>query len=59
MLETVRDRIQKLINEGKSQDQVIAARPTQDYDKKWGNGFMKPDEWVGIVYEGMIKNPKQ
>ncbi|MEE8141711.1 MAG: MBL fold metallo-hydrolase, partial [Planctomycetota bacterium] len=59
MLVTMRDRIQKLIDQGKNKDQVIAAKPTQDHDAKWGNGFMDPTKWVGIVYDGLVKNPKQ
>jgi cyclase len=50
MLATVRDRVLKLVRAGKTQDQVLAAQPTKDYDEKWGKGFLKPDVWVGRVY---------
>ena len=40
MLETVRDRISKMIDEGKSLQEVIDAKPTKDFDKKY------PD-WLG------------
>jgi len=53
MLATARDRIHKLISEGKSQEEVVAAKPTSDLDAEWGGGFMQPDVWVGIVYESM------
>jgi glyoxylase-like metal-dependent hydrolase (beta-lactamase superfamily II) len=36
-----------------ARDEIIAAKPTADLDAQWGNGFMKPDVWVGIVYDGM------
>jgi glyoxylase-like metal-dependent hydrolase (beta-lactamase superfamily II) len=36
MLVTVRERIQKLVAEGKSPDEVVAAKPTADLDAKWG-----------------------
>ena len=36
--------------------QVIAARPTKDYDAKWGNGFLKPDQFAEIVYASAVKN---
>jgi cyclase len=55
MLRTVHDRVQKLIDEGNSRDEVIAAKPTRDLDAEWGRGFMKPDPWVGIVYDGMVR----
>jgi hypothetical protein len=53
MLEKARDRIAKLIDEGKSQEEVVAAKPTSELDEKWGGGFMRPDVWVGIVYDSM------
>jgi glyoxylase-like metal-dependent hydrolase (beta-lactamase superfamily II) len=56
MLRTVHDRVTKLIDEGRTRDQVIAARPTHDLDAEWGRGFMKPDQWVGIVYDGMVSS---
>jgi glyoxylase-like metal-dependent hydrolase (beta-lactamase superfamily II) len=56
MLQTVHDRLRKLIDEGRSRDQVIAAKPTRDLDAEWGRGFMRPDQWVGIVYDGMSRN---
>jgi cyclase len=53
MLAKVRDRLAKLMGEGKTAEEVIAAKPTADLDEKWGGGFMKPDAWVGLVYESM------
>lgn len=55
MLATVRDRIHALINKGQSRDEVIASQPTEDLDAKWGGGPFKPDMWVGLVYDGMLK----
>jgi len=37
MLETVRDRISDMIDEGKSLEDVIAATPTAEFDEKYGN----------------------
>lgn len=56
MLQTARDNIQKLIDVGKTKDETIAAKPTAELDAKWGNGYFKPDMWVGIVYLGMKKD---
>lgn len=55
MLATARDRVQALVRQGKSRDEVIAAKPTKDLDEKWGRGGFEPDTWVGIVYDGMKK----
>ena len=56
MLVDVRGRMQKLIDTGLSRDEIIAAKPTGDLDEKWGGGFLKPNVWVGIVYDGMTGN---
>jgi glyoxylase-like metal-dependent hydrolase (beta-lactamase superfamily II) len=50
MLVGVRDRLRALAAQGKTLDQVIAARPTAAYDAAWGNGVLKPDQFVGTVY---------
>ncbi len=52
MLATTRDRIEPMVRAGRSRDEVIAAKPTADLDADWGGGFMKPDVWVGIAYDG-------
>ncbi len=53
MLRTVHDRLVTLIAQGKTLEQVLAAKPTADFDKDWGMGFMKPDRWIEINYQGM------
>lgn len=53
MLATVAGRVDTLVAAGKTRAEVIAAKPTKDYDAAWGNGFMKPDVWTGIVYDGI------
>ena len=37
MLVTSHDRIKKLFDEGKSEAEVIAAKPLADLDATWGN----------------------
>lgn len=53
MLEAMCDRITDLKAAGKTRDQVIAAKPTHDFDSIWGQGFLQPDSWVGIVYDSI------
>ena len=53
MLVTVRDRISHEIKAGKPLDAVIASQPTRDLDTVWGKGFMKPEQFVKIVYESL------
>ena len=52
MLTTVRDRVEPMLRAGRSRDEVIAAKPSADLDADWGGGFMKPDVWIGLVYDG-------
>jgi hypothetical protein len=58
MLVKVRDRVKPMVASGKSLEQVKAAAPTKDLDAKWGQGFMKPDVWIGIVYDSLKKAKK-
>lgn len=53
MLVAVRSSIHDLKHTGKNRADVIAAKPTAAYDAKWGEGFLKPDVWVGIVYDSL------
>jgi glyoxylase-like metal-dependent hydrolase (beta-lactamase superfamily II) len=53
MLRVVHARLDKLIGEGKTLEQVLAAKPTAEFDAKWGQGFLPPDRWVRINYQGM------
>jgi cyclase len=55
MLVAVYERMTKLIKEGKNIDEIVAAKPTADYDAKWGGGFLKPDQWVQIIYSVIQK----
>jgi glyoxylase-like metal-dependent hydrolase (beta-lactamase superfamily II) len=53
MLVVVRDQVKKLIAERKSLAQVLAAKPSAAFDAKWGNGFMKADDFVTTVFESL------
>jgi glyoxylase-like metal-dependent hydrolase (beta-lactamase superfamily II) len=54
MLNTVADRIDELIANGQSKQQVVEAQPTAEYDPLWGNGFIKPDQWAALVYDSLV-----
>lgn len=55
MLVRAEKSIRKLVEAGKTEDQVVAAKPTAALDANWGKGFLPPDMWVRIVYSGMKK----
>lgn len=50
MLEVVADRIQAMIDEGRSLEEIQAARPTAEWDAVWGQHFMTPELFVKQVY---------
>ena len=50
MLVTVRDRVAKLKTGGKSIDEAVAAKPTEDLDAQWGKGNIGNDFFVKLVY---------
>jgi glyoxylase-like metal-dependent hydrolase (beta-lactamase superfamily II) len=53
VLVQVRDRVAALIRQGKTREEVIAAKPTSEWDATWGAGFMKTDVFLGIVYQSL------
>ena len=53
VLTTIRDRVVKLIEEGKTEDQVVEANPTAEWDATWGQGFMGPERWTRIIYQSL------
>jgi glyoxylase-like metal-dependent hydrolase (beta-lactamase superfamily II) len=55
MLVTVRGRIQALIERGMSEDEVVAARPTAEFDAAWGQGFMNPENFTRFSYQSLTR----
>ncbi len=52
MLAGINDRVSKLVAAGQTLDQVVAAEPTKPYDDKFGKGFLKPADFVRMLYSG-------
>ncbi len=57
MITAVRTRVQHLIDEGKTEPEIISAHPTLEFDDRWGNGRIKPDQFVHEVFTAL--KPKQ
>ena len=53
MLVTIRDKVAALKKQGKSLNETIAAQPTADFDKKWGNFVITPPIFTTLVYQGV------
>lgn len=50
MLVVIRDRVAKLVKAGKSQDDVVAARPTKEFEEKYGGTNFNAAQWIGRAY---------
>ena len=53
MLVTIRERIAALKRAGRSRDETVAAKPTADFDAKFGNFVIDPGFFTRLVYEGV------
>src|SRR6266700_4415461 len=53
MLVAARDRIQKLKAAGKTEDEVVAAKPNADYDAKYGLDARSNGNFVRVVYRSL------
>jgi glyoxylase-like metal-dependent hydrolase (beta-lactamase superfamily II) len=53
LLAAVRDKVAALKKQGKTLDEIVAAKPTAAWDAKWGGGFMNPRMFTGLVFEGV------
>ena len=53
MLTAIREKVATLKQQGKSADESVAAKPTAAFDGKWAKGFVTPDMFVKLVYQGV------
>jgi glyoxylase-like metal-dependent hydrolase (beta-lactamase superfamily II) len=50
VIATIRDRVRELKRSKKTLAQVQAARPSAQFDGKWGKGMMSPNDFIALVY---------
>ena len=55
MVIAIRDKVATLVREGKTQEQVVAAKPTADYDAKVQQPAATGDRFVGQLYAELKK----
>lgn len=55
MLKQAHERVGAMIADGKSLDEIIAARPMAEYDEAWGWNFIGPDRFLTSVYESLAR----
>jgi glyoxylase-like metal-dependent hydrolase (beta-lactamase superfamily II) len=53
MLVGIRDKVAGLKKQGRSLNEVVAAKPTAAYDAKWGQFLVTPAMFTGLVYAGV------
>jgi glyoxylase-like metal-dependent hydrolase (beta-lactamase superfamily II) len=59
MLVTARDRMAKLVKDGKSEDDVVAAKPFADLDTKWAPTELASKNFIRVVYHSIADKPER
>ena len=57
MLVTARDRMEKLVKDGKSEDDAVAAKPFADLDAKWAPTDLAAKNFIRVVYHSIADKP--
>jgi glyoxylase-like metal-dependent hydrolase (beta-lactamase superfamily II) len=50
MLVAAGRRVRQLVEDGSSEEQILASRPTAEFDERYGKGAVDPDRFVRILY---------
>jgi glyoxylase-like metal-dependent hydrolase (beta-lactamase superfamily II) len=53
VLVEIREKVAVLKKQGRSLEEVIAAKPSARTDGEWGQGFMDPRRFLTLVYQGV------
>ncbi len=53
VLAEIRDKVAALKKQGRSLDEVVAAKPSAPTDEEWGKGFINPGRFLALVYQGV------
>jgi glyoxylase-like metal-dependent hydrolase (beta-lactamase superfamily II) len=48
-------KIKAMVKQGKSLDEIVAAKPTADFDERWGKGFVPPPRYIEMIMKGLPK----
>ena len=58
MFAAVRDRVAAAIKAGKTEQEVVASKPTKDFDEGRLGGAITPDRFVSLVYTDLSRKAK-
>jgi glyoxylase-like metal-dependent hydrolase (beta-lactamase superfamily II) len=53
VLVEAREKVARLKTQGRTLEEVVAAKPTARYDAEWGQSFQSPKSFLGWVYQGV------
>ena len=53
MLVAIGRRVRELVEQGRRLDEVLAARPTAEFDERYGKGSMTAERFVRILYQDL------
>ena len=59
MFAAVRELVLTAIREGKTEQQVVASKPTKDFDEGRMGGAITPDRFVALVYTDLSRKEKE
>ncbi|MDO9060841.1 MAG: MBL fold metallo-hydrolase [Bradyrhizobium sp.] len=57
MLVTARDRMARLVKDGKTEDEVLALKPFADLDAKWAPTELASTNFIRVVYHSIADKP--
>jgi hypothetical protein len=49
----IRDKVAALKKQGRSLEEIVAAKPGARTDEEWGKSFITPGAFVALVYQGV------
>lgn len=55
MLTKAQGSITPLIADGKSVEDIVAAKPTAEFDAGWGGGFLNPERFIRVMHAALTK----
>jgi cyclase len=55
MLQRVHDMVAPMVRRGESLEEIQAAKPLAPLVDEWGGGFINAEQFLGLVYQGMVK----
>jgi len=59
MIVTVRNHVKQLIEQGRTESQILAEHPTSPFDARWGQGRVPPDQFVHEIYSALTSDKQK